>query len=91
VRRWLGGEARRAQWGSASKITVLLLYLLALSGAVIVYLVLLAGCKSSEPAENRSPNTWPSQRYVSDVPEPCRCGDRPELADWPSEDPRLLP
>jgi hypothetical protein len=99
VIRWLGGEAeaRRAEWNRerAAKIITSLVYLLAMAGMVIVYLVVLAACRPAEPDPDALPSNVPSQRYVSDMPDPaertedtCRCADRDPIQP---EDPRLLP
>jgi hypothetical protein len=94
VIRWLGGEAeaRRARWRpEEGKITTMLLYLLALAGAVIVFLTILVACQPTCPSQ---PNQ-PSQRYIATTPEPPRCGDRPPLVEpsveFSSEDPRFIP
>jgi hypothetical protein len=93
VRRWLGdgAEARRAQYGKISNVSVALLYALACSGMVIVYLVVLTACKPAEPPSNTPPAVSPSQGTDYRMPEPVRCGDRPALEPVESEDPRLLP
>jgi hypothetical protein len=98
VTRLLGGEAaetRRAQWGRDGKISIVLLYLLALAGMVIVFLVLLVACRPAEPPPDALPSEAPSQRYIAEWPDPderidssCRCADREPI---PDEDPRLLP
>ena len=68
------------------------LYLCCLVGMLITVLIVVSGCRPSEPIDNRPPgNSIPSQRYIAEceVPDPvCRCASREPLR---TEDPRFLP
>jgi hypothetical protein len=97
VIRWLGGEAeaqraRRSRgWSREGKISIVLLYLLAIAGMVIVFLTVMMACRPAEPPNNRAPTNLPSQHYIAELPETDRCGDRPPLDEFSSEDPRFIP